>query len=125
MNSSGCLTPVAENTQPVYLRDENGGWGQPPASQYVLSVEDGVMYGSMLGMLTSSSDMSTNRLSSSVYSLEERLEVGPCAAQEPWENLSDEELLALYAEVIDEDRDLAQLGLAHYAEILRQEEASE
>lgn len=40
----------------------------------------------------------------------------------PWETLSDEDLTALYAEAAEEDETLVQLGLAHYAEVLKQEE---
>jgi hypothetical protein len=39
-----------------------------------------------------------------------------------WDNFSDEELTILYAEAAEEDEELANLGLAHYSEILRQEE---
>jgi hypothetical protein len=39
--------------------------------------------------------------------------------------LSDEELIALYAEAVDEDLELVDLGLAHYAEILKQEDKLE
>ena len=45
--------------------------------------------------------------------------------REPRERLSDEQLAALYAEAAEEDRLLAQLGLARYAEILRDEEEDE
>ncbi|MCI0529727.1 MAG: hypothetical protein L0Y56_19980, partial [Nitrospira sp.] len=41
---------------------------------------------------------------------------------DPWINFSDEELAALYAEAAEEDQSLAQLGLAHYNETLKQEE---
>ncbi len=39
--------------------------------------------------------------------------------------LSDEELIALYAEAVEEDLELVDLGLAHYAEILKQEDKLE
>lgn len=42
-----------------------------------------------------------------------------------WDNLKDEELIALYAEAAEVDEELVNLGLAHYAEILRQEEEME
>jgi len=38
------------------------------------------------------------------------------------DELSEEELAALYAEAAQEDEELARLGLAHYAQILEQEE---
>lgn len=39
-----------------------------------------------------------------------------------WDNLSDEELAALYAEAAQEDEELVNLGVVHYAQILEQEE---
>ena len=39
--------------------------------------------------------------------------------------LNDEELTALYAEAAEEDEELVQLGLVHYAEVLKQEEEIE
>lgn len=42
-----------------------------------------------------------------------------------WNNLSDEDLKALYQESAEEDRYLAQLGLTHYADTLHREEDAE
>ena len=39
--------------------------------------------------------------------------------------LSDDELIALYAEAAEEDEELVQLGLVHYVEVLNQEEEIE
>ena len=48
------------------------------------------------------------------------------AKQKIWDApFTDEELTTLYAEAATEDKELAQLGLIHYAEILEQEEEIE
>jgi hypothetical protein len=39
--------------------------------------------------------------------------------------LTDEELTALYAEAAEEDKELVQLGLVHYAKVLKHEEEIE
>lgn len=45
--------------------------------------------------------------------------------QKARETLTIEELTALYEEAAEEDKELAQIGLAHYAEVLKQEEEIE
>jgi hypothetical protein len=107
-------------------------WGQPPASHYVFSVEGGVIHGYLISVMpTSSSPASaksytlSNLTSGYDYFLIESPEPNLGIELEVWDNLSDETLAALYEEAAEEDQLLAQLGLAHYAEILRQEEEAE
>jgi hypothetical protein len=125
MTSKIKKTLVVERTQPIHFRGEYDQWGQPSANHYNLYVEGGIVYGSILAELTSSSDVSANQLSSSVFFLKGAPESGLEKRQNLWNILSDEELKTLYAEAAEEDQQLAQLGLAHYIEILRQEEDSE
>lgn len=53
---------------------------------------------------------------------QEMLELDFETMARPWDRLTDEDLAILYAEAAEEDEELAQLGLAHYADILRLEE---
>ncbi len=118
-------TLAAERTQSIHFRGEYDQWGQPPANHYILYVEGEIVYGSIVGELTSSSDVSADQLSSSTFFLKGASEPELEKRQNLWDVLSDEELTVLYAEAAEEDQQLAQLGLAHYAEILRQEEDAE
>jgi hypothetical protein len=122
MSRSGNRNLTAERTQSIHLRSENDQWGQPPASRYSFSIEGEVMYGLVSSMLTSSSDVLANQLNSSIFFLEGVPRSGSETGPDPWDSLGDDELAALYAEAAEEDRQLAQLGLDHYAEILEQEE---
>lgn len=53
------------------------------------------------------------------------VEQSPGEKLQALENISDKELAALYAEAAEEDAELARIGLAHYAKLLKQEEESE
>jgi hypothetical protein len=123
INSSKTLTVVNE-TQAFDALDDQ--WGQPPASHYVFSVENNMMRGHLIpNIVTSSSPLTTNLTSGYSYFLVEVAEPAVDTKLDAWDTLSDEDLVALYAEATEEDLMLAQLGLEHYVEILEQEEESE
>jgi hypothetical protein len=125
--NSGKILTVVNETQAFNALDERGDqWGQPPASHYVFSVENNMMRGNLIpNVVTSSSPLTTNLTSGYSYFLAEVAEPAVDTKLDAWDTLSDEDLVALYAEAAEEDLMLAQLGLEHYVEILEQEEESE
>jgi hypothetical protein len=117
---------IIDETQAFGALNEDDRWGQPPASHYIFSIQDNVMFGyPSYNIITSSSYTSTNLTSRCVYLPTDIAEPMLDTTLSPWDALSDEELATLYAEAAEEDQLLAQLGLEHYAEVLRQEEESE
>lgn len=127
-NTNNNKIPTAiDETQLLDALGECGDqWGQPPASHYAFSVEGNVVRGNLIpNTITSSFHPSANLTSSHGYFLVETAEPIVDTELDAWDTLSDEALMALYEEAAEEDQMLAQLGLEHYAEVLRQEEESE
>jgi hypothetical protein len=117
---------IDERQSPHSQADDREQWGQPPANQYVFSVQGTAMRGYLLSSMPTSSPFTSANLASDYgYLLVETPGSVSDMQLEDWSILSDEDLAAVYEEVAEEDRLLAHLGLSHYAEILRQEEESE
>jgi hypothetical protein len=107
---------IGDEMQSLYSQDEQ--WVQPSITHYDFYFDGQVMYGSIAKAATSSSTIE-------LYYEAESLGLKPPVEKiASWENLSDAELEALYAETAEEDLMLAQLGLTHYTELLKQEEDS-
>lgn len=102
---------------PVYVTSESKEgylcWGQPPASHYFFLP----MGTTLRGQLISGNASPMHISSTSDY--------GPVLTPDPQDALMDdaEALRKMYAEFAEEDQLLAQTGLAHYAQMLRQEES--
>ena len=123
---SGALSAIEDRQSLFTHREEYNPWGQPPASHHVFDFEGDVVSVYLIPkMLTSSSPISANLTSGYDYFVTEAPGPLPSTELEAWETLSDEALAALYDEAAEEDQFLAQIGLAHYAKVLRQEEEAE
>lgn len=109
---------IDDETHNLYLNNLNEQWVQPSITHYDLYFDGQVMYGSIAKMATSSSTIEL------YYEIEYPALKPSVEKVASWENLSDAELEALYAETAEEDLLLAQLGLAHYTELLTQEDDS-
>ena len=100
---------------------ESENWGQPPASNYDFIIEGNVMRGILvINMPTSASVVLANApIDSTHYVIEDEVETNP------WDEFSNEELTAMYAEAAEEDAQLARFGLTQYIEGLEREDHAE